>query len=352
LLTALPHEAEAHLRAVHLDVVGAQGGEPEGAVVAAVGVVADPDERPVEQADRQRDDLLDRQPGPAEVRVDPGAQVGQRATEVAEAVELRLVTHLAPARVVAVLLAAPVVAPGCLEVAVAVPTDPHVGPRGWDRERADLLDAAPARSGPVGKGVREAPPAPAPSDAGLRVGDVAQPCALCRLGGLGILRCALHGAGGVPPPPPGDTSTAAGPQRRPAVCSASAFLPFDFPAAGGRTIRDAPEKRVAVVGRCATGTRGTGYRSRKARWPAESAITTSSASSGSGRCGSGFGTRCPSWDSATTLHPVRLRTSASANECPARRTGIGVRNISRPSARTSASLSPSVFHSAVAPIDA
>jgi hypothetical protein len=42
--------------------------------------------------------------------------------------------------VVAVLLAALRVAPGRLQVAALVGADPHVGPRGRDRERFDALE--------------------------------------------------------------------------------------------------------------------------------------------------------------------------------------------------------------------
>ena len=72
----------------------------------------------------------------------PGSR--QRLGERDHAVELVLVAHLAPALVIAVLLAAARVAAGRLEVRVADRGDPYVGVGGRDRQR--LMRAISARS--------------------------------------------------------------------------------------------------------------------------------------------------------------------------------------------------------------
>ena len=71
---------------------------------------------------------------------------GQRLAEVEHAFVLRAVAHLAPARMVAVLLAAPVVAAGRLDVAVGVGADPDIGPGRRDRQRFGCGRASPCPS--------------------------------------------------------------------------------------------------------------------------------------------------------------------------------------------------------------
>ena len=91
-------------------------------------------------------------------RLDPGADQRQRPAEDQHLAVFRLVAHLAPARVIAVLLAAALVAPGRLDVPVRVGTDPHLGPGRRDDQRADAFQAsryrAPARRPAAGNRTR------------------------------------------------------------------------------------------------------------------------------------------------------------------------------------------------------
>src|SRR4029079_6229101 len=61
----------------------------------------------------------------------------QGMTEVQHAIELRPVAMQAPARVIAVLLAAARIVSGSLKMAVCVRTDPDIAIRGRNRETAD-----------------------------------------------------------------------------------------------------------------------------------------------------------------------------------------------------------------------
>ena len=114
-----------------------EGGEPVRLVLRRVGLVADADERLVEQLDDEREHLLARQAAAPQVGVDRLADVGQDLAELRELAELVGVADLPPARVVAVLLAAAGVAAGGQDVAVLRRADPHVGPRRRDRDRRD-----------------------------------------------------------------------------------------------------------------------------------------------------------------------------------------------------------------------
>src|SRR5687767_1054706 len=96
----------------------------------AVFLVADADESRLEQADHRGQNLLERQARQREVTRHAPPDPRQRASEPEHALVLRLVAHLSPALVVAILPAAPGVAPDDLEVAVWVGTDPDVGPGG------------------------------------------------------------------------------------------------------------------------------------------------------------------------------------------------------------------------------
>ena len=109
--------------------------------------------RHVEQPHDRRDDPLPAQRRAGAGRARRGAGCGAAPGERDQPVVLRLVAHLAPPRVVAVLLAAARVAPGRLDVAVRRRADPDVGPRRRDRERVDSRSLGPvvivAPSGPM-----------------------------------------------------------------------------------------------------------------------------------------------------------------------------------------------------------
>ena len=91
--------------------------QPEGPVQPGVLVVADSDQGELEQPDDGREHLLARQPGPSEVARHTRPDGGRARREREHPLELRLVAADAPARMVAVLLAAAGVAPGGLDMA-------------------------------------------------------------------------------------------------------------------------------------------------------------------------------------------------------------------------------------------
>src|ERR1700754_2048219 len=72
--------------------------------------------------------------------LDPPAHAGQHSREATEPVILRRVMHLAPARVVAILLAPARVSTGGQDVPVRARADPHLGP---GRRNPDRLDQGP-----------------------------------------------------------------------------------------------------------------------------------------------------------------------------------------------------------------
>src|SRR5690606_724947 len=137
--------------------------------------VADAEERLVEEADGEGENLVAAQLSPPEVALDAAAERGQGLPEGDHPVELDPAAHLAPALVVAVLLAALLVAAGGLEVAVRERADPDLVPRRRDRERLDPLALGVGDEGAVGVVVGKARAAAAARDAGLAVGDVDQP---------------------------------------------------------------------------------------------------------------------------------------------------------------------------------
>src|SRR5690606_40558135 len=97
-------------------------------------------------------------------------------------VELALVAHRVPLRVVDVLLAAALVTPRCEDVPLRAGADPHVGPRWRDSERvqpgASLLVA---HQRAVRRVIRPAAPALPAGVAGHALAVVAQPSRMRRL---------------------------------------------------------------------------------------------------------------------------------------------------------------------------
>ena len=119
-LARLALEAEPDRRAGDSRVAVAQRRQAERLVVARVLVVADADQRLLEELHHGRHDLRARQAGRRDVGVGPAAQRRQRRGEIEDAVVLRFVADLAPARVIAMLLAAARVAAGGLQVAARI----------------------------------------------------------------------------------------------------------------------------------------------------------------------------------------------------------------------------------------
>jgi hypothetical protein len=111
--------------------------QPIGFVRPGVLLVADPDQGRFEQADDGGEHLLPWQARPPQIGVDPAPDGGQGLGEGDQPAVLRLVPHLAPARVIAVLLAALVVAAGRLQVAAWVGVDPDIGVGGRNCQSVD-----------------------------------------------------------------------------------------------------------------------------------------------------------------------------------------------------------------------
>src|SRR5437879_10753575 len=132
---ALALEKKADSGAPDVDVSVAQRGQPERVVLPGVFLVADPEVRRLEQADDGRHDLILRQPVTSQITRDAPPEAGQDLSEAGHAVEFVGVTGLAPARVIAMLLATPGVPPACLQMAARAGRDPDVIPRGRNRKR-------------------------------------------------------------------------------------------------------------------------------------------------------------------------------------------------------------------------
>ena len=171
LLARFAAESEADRRTADGRVTVAQRRQPEGAVEARVLVVADPDERQLEEPDDGREDLLARHLRSRQVLVDSLADGRQCLGEGEEPLVLRRLAPAAVAGVVAVLLPAAVITTGRLKVAVRNGADPDVGPGRRDRELPDprerlgVADRAAAAAA-IGEASTRAPSA----DAGVPVG--------------------------------------------------------------------------------------------------------------------------------------------------------------------------------------
>ncbi|HET9463974.1 MAG TPA: hypothetical protein VFO71_00450, partial [Gemmatimonadales bacterium] len=114
-----------------------QGGEPKRTVRAGVLVIADPDAGTIEQLYHRGQDLVTREPRPAEVALHPLADAGKNLGECQDTAELGLVPRLSPFRVIPVLFPASRIPAGCLDVAAGRGADPHVGVGRRNGQRPD-----------------------------------------------------------------------------------------------------------------------------------------------------------------------------------------------------------------------
>jgi hypothetical protein len=172
----LAAEGEADLLTPDPNVMVTQRGQAERLVGARVLVVADTDQRLVEQVHHARQHALARKPGLLQVARDARAYPRQRLTELQHAFELGCIARRTPGRVIAVLLAAAGIAPGGLEVTVPGRADPHLYVRGRNGERADAQQGHGVAHRPAGCiDVAEAGAAADTAQAGFITGDVTQP---------------------------------------------------------------------------------------------------------------------------------------------------------------------------------
>ena len=147
---ALAAKLEAHVRPANLRMPVVHRRQPDGAVGPRVFLVADANQRFLEQLHRGGEHLDARQPALADVGGGAPADLAKRQREGRQLGVLRLVAHLAESRVIAVLLAPARVASGRLQMTVRVGADPDADPGRRDDERFDAgqlggVHRAPAR---------------------------------------------------------------------------------------------------------------------------------------------------------------------------------------------------------------
>src|SRR5438552_6280639 len=187
VLPALSAEPKEDPRANDIDVPRAKCGQPERSVLARVLAVANTHEGLIQDSHGRREHSFAWDAWPRQISVDAFADPWEGFREVDQSVIFRLVADLSPALVIAVLLSAPSIAPGGLDVTDRARRDPHIGPRRRDRESSDSFELAlVADRDAVAVGVDEPAPVPPAANAGLVVVRVAQPrelrarCAVAR----------------------------------------------------------------------------------------------------------------------------------------------------------------------------
>ena len=275
-------------RALDLRVAIAQGREAERLVEPGVLLVADPDERQLEQPDDRGQHLLAGQARAAEVRVDPLADRSaggrRRRTSGRTSTTSRCSRN---ARVIAVLLAP-------LRVAATSPgggrcgsrSDPHVGPRGRDRERADARERRKGRGSASRRGCgRRTHARPAARDARPVVGRVAQARVARRPPRAPVVGTGAAAAGR---PPPGSAMRV---QMRRDRHGASTDLPLVPPLGGprrcqrpGRVLRAPSSARPGRRSPVAAGPASCARQARRlAGAPPATSVPTCSARRGPGR---------------------------------------------------------------------
>jgi hypothetical protein len=205
LLAALAGEAEANVRPVDLDVAVLERGQAVAPVLLRIVVVADPDQRGLEEVHDGGEDLLARKAAQRHVLAHPGANRRQPFREDQQVLVFGALAQLAEARVIAVLLAPARIAPRRLDVAVRRGTDPHVGPGRGNGKGSDPLEhMAIAERDTFGPQVGKAPAGLLPAQPGMVVGDVAQAPRLSRILGiddnLDVAGAVKHRGSFIPPP--------------------------------------------------------------------------------------------------------------------------------------------------------
>ena len=177
----LPRNENRTPLALEFHVRVAQRRQAVRAIRSRVLVVADANQRLLEQPDDRCEHLLARQALAAHVLGGPAADGRQRLREPDHAVVFRFVAHFPPLRVIAILLAPARVAPRGLQVPARIGTDPDAGPRRRDDQRGDPREVRPRADGAsVRVRVSEAPAATVTADARLGVGRVSETSGLRR----------------------------------------------------------------------------------------------------------------------------------------------------------------------------
>jgi hypothetical protein len=138
LLAALASEAKANFVAIDRDVTVLQRGDAIAVVLPGVIIVANADERRIQQVDNSGHDLFARQAAQRDVLAHLGPNVWESVGKRDQMLVLGAFPRLTKTWMIAVLLTSPGVAAGGLDVAVRVGADPHVDP-GW--RHSERLDA-------------------------------------------------------------------------------------------------------------------------------------------------------------------------------------------------------------------
>jgi hypothetical protein len=118
-LAALALEVETQFATCHRNVTAAQ--RCQGIIL-----IADPDQRRLEQIDYRREYLFARQSTLGHVAIDTRADGWKSLREFEQVLIFRGIAHLAPARMIAILLSAFVITAGRLDMAVRIGTNPDV----------------------------------------------------------------------------------------------------------------------------------------------------------------------------------------------------------------------------------
>ena len=181
-----PRKRKTQRVAADADVVLLHRREAVRIVLLGILFVSDADHRCFEQRNDRREDFFARQARACEIAADRSPDAGQGFRERDHAVEFRLVADLAPARVVAILLAAASVPTGCLEMPARIGRDPNIGIGRGNRQFADPGDVVAAASVlPSYADVAETAAPFHPSNAGPVVADVTQAGGFGRIDGIG-----------------------------------------------------------------------------------------------------------------------------------------------------------------------
>ncbi|GAV37054.1 hypothetical protein ROTAS13_04747 [Roseomonas sp. TAS13] len=136
-LAALALEVEADLAAVQPDMPVPQRGQAIGAVLRGIVLVADTDQRVLQQPRHGRQHLLPRQALARHVRRHPLPDLRQAGSELHHVPVFRRIPRFPPSGVVAVLLAAPLIPARGLEMPVRQRADPDVAIGGRNGQRTD-----------------------------------------------------------------------------------------------------------------------------------------------------------------------------------------------------------------------
>ena len=128
-----------------------------------------------EQANNRGQDFLAAKTLAGEIALELLSNPGQRAGKINQPIILGLIAHLAPAQMIEMLFAPPLIATGYLEMTVVKRADPNFLPRRRNHQRVDPLERMPITNDPaIGGAITKPAPAALAAKARLLVGHVTQ----------------------------------------------------------------------------------------------------------------------------------------------------------------------------------